>query len=283
MQAEVLDWLEKQKEQKATESSEDERIRKFLVELVSNDKHNGYKGLYEDRGILYDDVLAYLEKQKDEAQKQFNLGVQAGREEVMYEMEKEQKDYRKLYEDIAKSEWFKKAYEGKSLGCDYKQEEQKPTNSEKPKEWSEEDESALKYLHELISFGFTEKFFDAQTAADMREWLNKRLKSLRPQPQVDLEEIAKREYARGKQDGYWEGVKARRESCKTFYYEGPNWPPKMPDLPTETTTNKGVSSIRPHWKPSEEQMEALKNCAYGALQNGDGSALRELYNNLKLL
>lgn len=32
---------------------------------------------------------------------------------------KEQKDYRKLYEDIAKSKWFKRAYEGKSLGDHY--------------------------------------------------------------------------------------------------------------------------------------------------------------------
>lgn len=46
-------------------------------------------------------------------------------------------------------------------------------------EWSEEDENALKYFHELISFGFTEKFFDAQTAADMREWLNTRLKAIK--------------------------------------------------------------------------------------------------------
>lgn len=36
--------------------------------------------------------------------------------------QKEQKDYNKLYEDIAKSEWFKKAYEGKSLGGDNEQE-----------------------------------------------------------------------------------------------------------------------------------------------------------------
>lgn len=49
----------------------------------------------------------------------------------------------------------------------------------KPAEWSEEDENALKYLHELIGFGYSEKFMDAQTAADMREWVNK---SLRPQP-----------------------------------------------------------------------------------------------------
>jgi len=46
-------------------------------------------------------------------------------------------------------------------------------------EWSEEDENAIKYLHELISFGYSEKFMDAQTACDMRAWLNK---SLRPQP-----------------------------------------------------------------------------------------------------
>ena len=43
---------------------------------------------------------------------------------------------------------------------------------QKPVEWSEEDNNALKYIHELISFGYTENFFDAQTAADMRTWLN---------------------------------------------------------------------------------------------------------------
>ena len=55
-------------------------------------------------------------------------------------------------------------------------------NLQPEQEWSEEDENALKYIHELIGFGFTEKFFDAQTAADMREWLNEKFKSLRPQP-----------------------------------------------------------------------------------------------------
>lgn len=53
----------------------------------------------------------------------------------------------------------------------------------KPKqEWSEEDNNALVLFHELISFGYTENFFDAQTAEDMRRWLNERLKSTRPQP-----------------------------------------------------------------------------------------------------
>ena len=44
-----------------------------------------------------------------------------------------------------------------------------------------------------------------------------------------------------------------------------------------------LNNLRPSWKPSEEQMEALKNSAYGVYQNGDGPALRELYEQLKVL
>ena len=96
-------------------------------------------------------------------------------------------------------------------------------NPQPKQEWSEEDENALKYIHELLVFGYTEKFMDAQTAHDMRKWVNEHLR---------------------------------------------------PD-----TFQNGNS----HWKPSEEQMEALKNSAYGAYQNGDGPALRELYEQLKNL
>ena len=39
--------------------------------------------------------------------------------------EKERRDYNKLFENVAKSEWFKKAHEGKSLGGDDETEEQK--------------------------------------------------------------------------------------------------------------------------------------------------------------
>ena len=60
------------------------------------------------------------------------------------EKQKEQKDYNKLYEDIGKSEWFKKAYEGKSLGCDYEQKEQKPIEPS--------DEELQRYQNELYDF-----------------------------------------------------------------------------------------------------------------------------------
>ena len=46
---------------------------------------------------------------------------------------------------------------------------------QKHAEWSEEDENALKYIHELISWGYAEKFMDAQTAHDMRKWVNEHI------------------------------------------------------------------------------------------------------------
>ena len=94
------------------------------------------------------------------------------------------------------------------------QQEQPEVDLDKAAGWSEEDENALTYLHELIDFGLTEKFFDTQTAADMRKWLNARLKSLRPdtfrnkpseeQPETDLLEEA---YMRG----FAQGAKEERE------------------------------------------------------------------------
>lgn len=81
---------------------------------------------------------------------------------VMNKKQKEQKNYRKLYEDIAKSEWFKKAYEGKSLGCDYEQKEQKPTElSEEDEKWFKEIE--LMALYFSNNTNYREKFFN---------WLN---------------------------------------------------------------------------------------------------------------
>ena len=57
------------------------------------------------------------------------------------------------------------------------------------------------------------------------------------------------------------------------------------DFGEDSPTVLWLKSLRPqpHWKPSEEQMDALKNSAYGTYQNGDGPALRELYEQLKKL
>ena len=52
---------------------------------------------------------------------------------------------------------------------------------------------------------------------------------------------------------------------------------------TDENLIKRLKSLHSPWKPSKKQMETLKNCAYGAYQNGDGPTLRELYNDLEKL
>ena len=144
----ILEWLEKQKEslhisetckESADSFTDDERIRKKLIEII---------GYFRSRGIdqqLCEEFIAYLENQKPSFKQihdsvMWDNGLRAG---IELGKQKEQKDYNKLYENIGKSEWFKKAYEGKSLGCDYEQKEQKPVSiscgHENDAEWSEEE------------------------------------------------------------------------------------------------------------------------------------------------
>ena len=85
--------------------SEDEKIRKEIIAFIEWSLKRG--SITTEQRIASQSWFAYLERQK------------------------EQKNFRKLYEDIAKSEWFKKAYEGKSLGelissASWKDDEQKP-------------------------------------------------------------------------------------------------------------------------------------------------------------
>lgn len=90
------------------------------------------------------------------------------------EKQKEQKNYNKLYEDIAKSEWFKKAYKGKSLGCDYEQKEQKPG-------WSEEDDAHLKWLCGIIHSRVVNKKMSLAEESELGNWMDKWLNH-KPQP-----------------------------------------------------------------------------------------------------
>ena len=78
--------------------SEDERIRKFLVELVSNDKANNFRGFYDIRKIDFDNILAWLEKQKINTEGDFGRGYDCGYKACLnshgaefFEKQKEQK------------------------------------------------------------------------------------------------------------------------------------------------------------------------------------------------
>ena len=251
-------WLEKQKEQKPAElpKSEDYGIDGLYAAVDILQKTLGeVEGYQSDDGILehkcaISAVKELYEQKPAEWSEEDNIGWDEAFACVT-RVEKAAKNEEELQNAVTAEKWLK---EIKFKYCVH------PIKQE----WSEDGERKLNRIYEILGHAADDKGFltskriiGDNEAIELQDFL----KSLRPQPKEDLNAIAQREYARGKQDGYWEGVKAERESCKTFHYESPNWPPKMPDLPTETTTNEGVSSIQPHWKPSEEQIGAL-NYAY---------------------
>lgn len=266
-------FLKKDKEAVATlipelKESEDERIRKTLIEGVSQIRCKG--------DITREQMIVYLEKQKDEAQKQFNLGVQAGREEVMYEMEKEQEpaeciefdnefknQVSHLLASVLNKEWeydkgFVEYAAQQLLG--YAKHEIKSA------EWSNEDENCrhdiLLTLEALCSSASsTDTYIVYKRLIDWLKSLSERF-NLQP----------KQEWNKEDELNLYNII----EAIKYAY-----------DVSEGSSGSRLIAwlkfHLRPqsHWKPSEEQMRAV----FDASERNDklGSVLSTLYNDLKKL
>lgn len=182
---EAIAWLEKQKEiPKSADSIPSDCISDakcenlhneegdFVFELrqiISSHRYSDIYGEYiNDEEAMASEILELckceLEKQKEPKP---SINIEQLKSLMLQYLQEAANE--KVDSDIeaATDKWARKI-----LGYDFEQ---------KPAEWSEEDENALKCFYELIVFGFTENFCDAQTASDMSKWLNTRLKSLRSQ------------------------------------------------------------------------------------------------------
>jgi len=120
------EWPEPDYDEEKAVRGSDERIKKSLIKFLTDIKEISESGrttwaVRKEDAEMCKSFLAWLEKQK------------------------EQKDYRKLYEDIAQSEWFKKAYAGKSLGEEFEQKEQRPV------ERSLEDDHIIGFVYDLLN------------------------------------------------------------------------------------------------------------------------------------
>lgn len=119
--------------------SEDEKIRKDIMVAVEN--WHTYERVEE--------IRFYLREQK------------------------EQKDYRKLYEEVVNSDWFKENYKGKSLG-EEKQKEQKPV------------ENSGKELLYVSNKSYNIGFRDGKMAAEQKtaEWSEEQKPELVQHPAI---------------------------------------------------------------------------------------------------
>lgn len=271
--------------------SEDERIRKEIVDIVEAYRANCvYEGTHR-----FDDCLTYLEKQKD-LDKMIVVSPDVWDNAISDAYENGKKDGEKQKEQKP-AEWsevelefrgekvkVKRPFYRDDKGRGYsttKQDEEVAWNAlrawcEKkgislydlyPKaEWSKEDEKMLDAMIDIVSGSFYEPLCPRK---EMLAWL----KSLRPQPKAGLtlldKNIINAAVAFVEQNDHfncWGGI-------------------------DKHTVLKALRSLRPSWKPSEEQMDAFRRyiedfqaraeAAVGGWNNFD--VMIRLYEQLKKL
>ena len=262
--------------------SEDEKVRKWLldhaIEMIA--------GLESDISLsTYDGIKGHDPEAEAE--------LAQWRKAIAYlEKQKEQKDYRKLYEDIAKSKWFKRAYEGKSLGelassAAWKDEQKEQESAERIEDsvkfeegFKTGRESGLrdgqKYvLNNLDSYGLCKPAEWSEDDEDNlhrvirvledndSDWkeLSDWLKSLRPQPRQEWSDGDEKQIAQ------IERIVKNAGCTKMLQEKIHNW----------------FKSLRPSWKPTEKMLEALKwaKCEFHPDCPETMEQLQYLYTELK--
>lgn len=199
------------------------------------------------------------------------------------EKKKEQRDYHKLYEDIAKSKWFKQNYVGKSLGGDEEQKEQKTAQTDDEKEY-------IRTLKNLISaFVYDKQPQDVVYYQHVYDWLEERHVEQKPAEWSDTNELVFKDICKHlKEEGYngwivllealrngefqpkqeWSEEDERAINCACValraYAHG-----DLPEfLPSElmgyadrlqSLRFDSYKNCNSRWKPSEEQMEAFRS------------------------
>lgn len=142
------------------------------------------------------------------------------------------------------------------------------------------------------------KIVDQKPADDkaFEEWIDSWFKEHKEKayPQITMDEKEFKNFCRGIRNMYQQKSDWNEEDEEIWFalvtfFKGylQKYPPACKDEKIQANRilkwlNTTIKSFRLHhrYKPTEEQMKALKNSAYGTYQNGDGPALRELYEQL---
>ena len=287
--------------------SEDERMIKAIEHIL----YENYSDAAVIEGVEIAEIVTWLEKQKEPIDpfdtKLFQDGVKEGRrlerEDIKKgpELTEELKKWKKDFDRLRKEHYGRKSSVWESPIMTHemimeKQEEQKPA------EWSAEDENNLELVIDCIY-----KFYpDPVMKYKLKEWL----KSLRPVKQEWSDEDEKMRRNLMSLLSNMRGDRITEETYKKYY-------PWLKDLrPTKDCSDcakhlEGYISgrsdaenklleqfgalitpedelhIKPRWKPSEEQMNALQ-CAIAFMEirkasDYDISPLKELHEQLQKL
>ena len=288
--------LDKPKEQKPAEWSEDERIRKFLIWIVNNIIGNS-KGLTLSKektrelirnydGIKISDVLAYLEMQKEQKPVKFNDDTEVGLDRALQIVKKAKGNLCGYQSDDG-------IYE-----CDHAiqtlEHILKNGIEQKSAEWSKEDAEMVNAIIDAIPEDFA-----ASDYKEMVDWLKSLPKRFNPQPKNDWSEEDKDKLYRIIEILLADKEVARQENPQhddvlgKAYYELISWlkalrPQSKQELRLEVPLgydNDMNPIYRPinHWRPSEEQMRVLLKATPVNLMPEELRVYHSLYNDLQKL
>ena len=268
--------------------SEDERIRKQLIDAIKIGRSNSGISFTEEAASRY---IAWLEKQKEQKELPLmnddaDLYFDTWRQEVpvptfrqcfeegmryAQRLQKEQKpvnhNFTTFHRDVVYCAMCDKNLD-EGLRCNleivYKiikdiVDRTPVVKEQKPAEWSEEDEKMLQSIIKDFRAGKV-------STIGQEQWLKSLPERFSLQPKQEWSE----EDETYLQDAIW-CVKQAYKLCKTENDTGTCW-----------SAEKWLKSLKPSWKSSEEQMKALYNvinpCDYV-----DKKALESLYEQLKKL
>ena len=251
------------------EESEDERIRKAIINVFAT--HKDYEIFF---GVSVKDIIAWLEKQGEHAN--FLNNIQIGdkvtrnRDGVLVNLSQLNR--------VAKK--------------DEKQGEQKPQRmvSAEAKEamygkpaWSEEDERCLTNAIYACKQMSDEDYDYSQGYIDAIKWLKSLKGRVQPQPKQEWGEDDKKLWVHD-DDIFLDAAKMIVEDSPRKSYGGVH---KKEIVPWFYSLKERLKSLRPqsHWKPSDEQMEALETTLYSNMSRNDErySVLSEFVVELKKL
>ena len=250
----------------SNKESEDERIRKGLIAYLKADKEHNPSQKKE----FYESALAYLERQKKQKLTSFNEPYNSDDYEVVVEgnatglKRKEQnpaeveqnslvgmlKDKKAITEDI------RNGIPTKTIEKERNVKFATPVDVSHT-EWSEEEKACLNEAIETLNkLGY--------------DGLVDNLKHLRPQPKQEWNEEDRKKILM---------IQSVLKAVLSPNYSGSKyWNDKQVEELYEWCENL---MLRPGWKPSEEQIEALENST--ALTEEQGAALYSLVQDLKKL
>ena len=236
--------------------SDDERIRKEMVDYFSQYKEDGI------RGVDITPWIAYLEKQKSAEWSEVELLFRGEKVTVKRPFYRDDKGrgYSTTEQDEevawnALRAWCEK--KGISLYDLY------------PKaEWSEEDETRLTniliMLKEYLIHHYSKDDIDKSV-----DWLENRVKFLRPQPKKELS-IEKAIQWLDDTFYFLDNSSGRGRDCEITTHDFDSLEEMY-----DSFRKAVIVDSEPHWKPSEEQMKALKEC--GECKR----CIKKLYEDLK--